>query len=147
MFEKFTDEKGDFKANLREDVKGLLSLYEASYFGFKGEDIIDKAKSFSRGHLKNLVQGELSPNMARKVNHALDMPLHWKLPRLEAIWYVNTYEQEQNMNSSLLKLAKLDYNIVQSVHQKEVGKLARYKLKFYVLCVKFHVTKSLLLAR
>lgn len=126
MFQKFTDETGNFKATLREDVKGLLSLYEASYFGFQGEDIIDKAKAFSTEHLKNSLQGELPPNMARKVNHALDMPLHWKLPRVEAIWYIDTYEQEPNMILSLLKLAKLDYNIVQSVHQKEVSKLARY---------------------
>ncbi|WOG95360.1 hypothetical protein DCAR_0414675 [Daucus carota subsp. sativus] len=64
--------------------------------------------------------------MARKVSHALDMPLHWKLPRVEAIWYIDTYEQEQNMIPSLLKLAKLQYNIVQSVHQKEVSKLASW---------------------
>ena len=126
MFQKFTDETGHFKDTLREDLKGLLSLYEASFFGFQWEDIIDKAKAFSALHLKNTVQGELSPNMARKVSHALDMPLHWKLPRVEAIWYINTYEQEQNMIPSLLKLAKLQYNIVQSVHQKEVSKLARY---------------------
>lgn len=133
MFQKFTDETGNFKANLRENVKGLLSLYEASYFGFQGEDLIDKAKAFSKEHLKNSVQGELSPNMARKVNHVLDMPLHWKLPRVEAIWYIDTYEQQPNMILSLLKLAKLDYNIVQSVHQKEVSKLARYfNLYFYI---------------
>ncbi|KAL8091731.1 beta-bisabolene synthase-like [Apium graveolens] len=126
VFQKFIDETGHLKANLREDVKGLLSLYEASYFGFQGEDIIDKGKAFSKEHLKNSVQGESSPNMARKVNHALDMPLHWKLPRVEAIWYIDTYEQEPNMVPSLLKLAKLDYNIVQSVHQKEVSKLASW---------------------
>nr|AUG98171.1 terpene synthase [Trachyspermum ammi] len=126
VFQRFTDETGNFKDNLREDVKGLLSLYEASYFGFQGEDIIDKAKAFSLEHLKTSVQGELSPNMARKVNHALDMPLHWKLPRVEAIWYIETYEREQNRIPSLLKLAKLDYNIVQSVHQKEVSKLASW---------------------
>lgn len=133
MFQKFTDDTGNFKANLRENVNGLLSLYEASYFGFQGEDLIDKAKAFSKEHLKNSVQGKLSHNMARKVNHALDMPLRWKLPRVEAIWYIDTYEQEPNMILSLLKLAKLDYNIVQSVHQKEVSKLARYfNLYFYI---------------
>lgn len=127
VFRRFTDEAGNLKKNLCEDVKGLLSLYEASFFGFKGEDIIDKAKDFSTTHLKNAVKGDLiSPDMARKVNHALDMPLHWKLARVEAKWYIDTYEQEQNMIPNLIKLAKLDYNIVQSVYQKEVSKLASW---------------------
>ncbi|KAL8131259.1 hypothetical protein AgCh_007254 [Apium graveolens] len=127
VFQRFTDEAGNFKTNLCEDVKGLLSLYEASFFGFKGEDILDKAKAFSTTHLKNAVKGDLiSPDMARKVNHALDMPLHWKLTRVEARWYIDTYEQEQNMIPSLIRLAKLDYNIVQSVYQKEVSKLASW---------------------
>ncbi|KAL1815788.1 hypothetical protein ACET3Z_018362 [Daucus carota] len=126
VFQKFTDETGKFKANLGEDVKGLCSLYEASFYGFQGEDIMDQAKAFASEHLKNLLQGNLSPIMARKVHHALDMPLHWKLPRVEAVWYIHTYEQEQNKIPNLLKLAKLDYNIVQSVHQKEVSKLASW---------------------
>ena len=54
------------------------------------------------------------------------MPLRWTLPRVEARWYINVYEKEQNMNPNLLKFAKLDYNVIQSVQQKEVGKLARY---------------------
>ncbi|KAK1405401.1 Santalene synthase [Heracleum sosnowskyi] len=127
VFQRFTDEAGNFKKTLCEDVKGLLSLYEASFLGFEGEDIIDKAKAFSTTHLKNAVKGEIiSPNMARKVNHALDMPLHWRLARVEARWYIDTYEQEQNMIPNLVKLAKLDYNFVQSVYQKEVSKLASW---------------------
>lgn len=125
VFERFRDEMGNFKTCLCEDVKGLLSLYEASFFGFHGEDIIDQAKAFTTTHLKNM-KGNLSPTMVRKVHHALDMPLHWKVPKLEARWFIDTYEQEPNMNPNLLKLAKLDYNIVQSIYQKEVSKLARY---------------------
>ncbi|KAK1396209.1 hypothetical protein POM88_006072 [Heracleum sosnowskyi] len=55
VFRRFKDDTGNFKANLCEDVKGLLSLYEASFFGFQGEDIIDEAKAFSATHLKNSV--------------------------------------------------------------------------------------------
>ncbi|PKH69509.1 hypothetical protein CRG98_050124 [Punica granatum] len=39
VFRKFIDETGNFRATLTDDVKGLLSLYEASFHGFKGEDI------------------------------------------------------------------------------------------------------------
>lgn len=138
---RFKDDTGNFKANLCEDVKGLLSLYEASFFGFQGEDIIDEAKAFSTAHLHNALKGNISPKMAEKVKHALDMPLHWKLPRVEARWYIDVYEKEQNMNPNLLKFAKLDYNIIQSANQKEVSKLARYSnFMFYKTCI--HPKKS-----
>ncbi|KAL8148567.1 hypothetical protein AgCh_005799 [Apium graveolens] len=142
VFQRFKEKNGGFKENLCEDVKGLLSLYEASFFGFEGEDIIDEAKAFSRSHLENAMEGgEICPDMARKVRHALDMPFHWKLERVEAKWYVETYAQEQNMDQNLLKLAKLDHNIVQSVHQKEVSKLARYKFILW-FCKTFHAARS-----
>ncbi|KAA8524537.1 hypothetical protein F0562_010960 [Nyssa sinensis] len=125
VFARFKDETGNFRTQLCEDVKGLLSLYEASFFGLEGETIIDEAKAFTTTNLKSM-EGEISPSLARKVGHALDMPLHWRLTRVEARWFIETYEQEQDMNPTLLQLAKLDYNIMQSVHRKEVSKLARW---------------------
>ncbi|CAK9161376.1 unnamed protein product [Ilex paraguariensis] len=126
VFERFLwDKTGGFKTSFCEDVKGLLSLYEASFFGFEGETIMDEAKTFTTTHLKD-IKGDIPPSLARKVGHALDMPLHWRLERVEARWFIDTYEQEQNMNPILLRLAKLDYNIVQSVYQKEARKLASW---------------------
>lgn len=124
VLERFKEESGSFKASLSKDAKGLLSLYEASFLGFEGEDMIDDAKTFSTTHLMDIKE-TLSPIMLEKVNHALDMPLHWKLSRVEARWFIDSYEQEPNMIPNLLKLAKLDYNIAQSVYQKEVAELAR----------------------
>ncbi|CAK9149259.1 unnamed protein product [Ilex paraguariensis] len=125
VFERFIDETNNFKPSLCENVEGLLSLYEASFLGLEGENIIDLAKAFTTRHLKDII-GDISPSLARKVGHALDMPVHWRLTRLEARWFIDAYEQEQNMNPSLLQLAKLDYNMVQSVHQQEVRKLASW---------------------
>ncbi|KAA8545015.1 hypothetical protein F0562_019768 [Nyssa sinensis] len=45
VFARFKDEMGNFRTQLCEDVKGLLSLYEASFFGLEGETIIDEAKA------------------------------------------------------------------------------------------------------
>ncbi|CAK9187064.1 unnamed protein product [Ilex paraguariensis] len=125
VFERFRDETSNFKRNLFEDVEGLLNLYEASFFGLEGEDIIDQAKAFTTTHLKGIIR-DIPPSMSRKVVHALDMPLHWRLTRVEARWFIDAYEQEQNMNPPLLLLAKLEYNIVQAIHQKEVSKLASW---------------------
>ncbi|KDP25964.1 hypothetical protein JCGZ_22993 [Jatropha curcas] len=45
---------------------------------------------------------------------------------MEARWFIDAFEQKQHMNPTLLQLAKLDFNMVQSIYQKEVGKLARW---------------------
>ncbi|KDP32236.1 hypothetical protein JCGZ_13843 [Jatropha curcas] len=118
IFERFKDEKGEFKASLCEDVKGMLSMYEASFFGFEGENTKDEAKLFSTKRLVAL-KTSASGSFSRKIEHALDMPIHWRLNRMEARWFIDTYEQEQHVNPTLLQLAKLDFNMVQSIHQKE----------------------------
>ncbi|KAK6934150.1 Terpene synthase, metal-binding domain, partial [Dillenia turbinata] len=125
VFRRFMDDKGGFKASLSVDVKGLVNLYEASFFGYEGENIIDEAKAFATSYLKDS-KGELSPSMARKVSHALELPLHWRLQGLEARWFIDTYEHEPNMDPNLLRFAKLDYNVVQSIHQQELRELARW---------------------
>ncbi|XP_048127803.1 beta-bisabolene synthase-like [Rhodamnia argentea] len=126
VFERFmTEDASSFKESLREDVEGLLSLYEASFYGFKGEAIMDEAKTFSSTCLENLKE---SHTWAKKVNHALDMPVHWRPNRLEARWFMDMYEEVQcdRWNPVLLDLAKLDFNVVQSIYRDEVSKLARW---------------------
>ncbi|KAL3754533.1 hypothetical protein ACJRO7_001729 [Eucalyptus globulus] len=126
IFERFiTEDVSNFKESLREDVQGLLSLYEASFCGFKGEAIIDEAKIFSSTCLENLKGYHI---WAKKIDHALDMPVHWRPNRLEARWFMDMYEEDQcdRSNPILLDLAKLDFNIVQSVYRDEVSKLARW---------------------
>nr|6A2A_A Chain A, Sesquisabinene B synthase 2 [Santalum album]6A2A_B Chain B, Sesquisabinene B synthase 2 [Santalum album]6A2C_A Chain A, Sesquisabinene B synthase 2 [Santalum album]6A2C_B Chain B, Sesquisabinene B synthase 2 [Santalum album]6A2D_A Chain A, Sesquisabinene B synthase 2 [Santalum album]6A2D_B Chain B, Sesquisabinene B synthase 2 [Santalum album]AIV42940.1 sesquisabinene B synthase 2 [Santalum album] len=125
VFERFKDTDG-FKNQLCEDVKGLLSLYEASFLGWEGEDILDEARTFATSKLKS-IEGKIpSPSLAKKVSHALDLPLHWRTIRYEARWFIDTYEEEEDVNLTLLRYAKLDFNIVQSFHQKEIGRLSRW---------------------
>ncbi|KAK6919414.1 Terpene synthase, metal-binding domain [Dillenia turbinata] len=128
IFDRFKDENSHFKADLCNDVEGMLSLYEASFFGLGDENTIDDAKVFATKHLKGLNEAKLDSRMARKVNHALDMPLHWRLNRVEARWFIDTYREEKNKNRLLLELATMDFNKVQSIHQKEVSKLARWDI-------------------
>ncbi|PIA43237.1 hypothetical protein AQUCO_02000578v1, partial [Aquilegia coerulea] len=125
VFDKFKDENGSFKTCLAEDVKGMLSLYEASYLGLEGEDLMDEAKIFTTKHLKNLKRNT-SPLLAEKVEHALELPLHWRTTRLEARWYIDIYENEDSKIPVVLDLAKLDFNIVQAIYQAEVVKLTRW---------------------
>ncbi|KAH7675716.1 (+)-alpha-terpineol synthase protein, partial [Dioscorea alata] len=123
VFSHFKDEKGSFRASLLEkDLQGMLSLYEASFLGFDGEETLEEARYFTSKHLVNLIPC-MHPHLKDKVEHSLELPLHWRTPRLEARWYIDQYETSSKMNPSLLTLAKLDFNLVQSTHQMELKKM------------------------
>ncbi|KAI4356261.1 hypothetical protein L6164_000295 [Bauhinia variegata] len=127
IFERFRDDKDDFKTCLTKDVKGMLSLYEASFLGFEGERIMDEAKSFTRMHLKQQVKENLLNKIQlEEVSHSLELPIHQRIPRLEARWYIEAYSKRDNINPVLLEAAKLDFNMVQSVLQRDVQEMSRW---------------------
>ena len=123
VFEKYRDEKG-FKKCLARDVRGLLSLYEASHFAIDGEEILDEANKFSAMHLK-LLEKQVDPHVAEQVRHSLEIPLRWRMPRLEAKYFIDVYDRQECRNPVLLKMAKLDFNIVQSIHREEMRELSK----------------------
>ncbi|XVF61827.1 hypothetical protein PTKIN_Ptkin08bG0162100 [Pterospermum kingtungense] len=127
VFSSFMDDKGNFKAGLCEDYKGLLNLYEASYLSLEGEVILDKARNFAAEQLQeHLKQKKLDEYFSMLVYHALELPLHWRMLRLEARWFVDVYERREDRNPILLELAKLDFNIVQAMHQDDLRYASRW---------------------
>lgn len=98
----------------------MLSLYEASHLSYQGETILDEARAFTSTHLMDIKEN-VDPILHKKVEHALEIPLHWRLEKLEARWYTDIYMREDGMNSTLLELAKLDFNIMQATHQKNLS--------------------------
>ncbi|KAG7987944.1 hypothetical protein I3843_03G159800 [Carya illinoinensis] len=125
LFNSFTDEKGNFKECLRRDVKGMLSLYEASYLGFEGENLLDEAREFARMGLEDL-KSHVSKSVAEQIQHALEVPLHHRMQRLEARWYIEAYSKREDANPVVVELAKLDFNVVQSVLQGELQEMSRW---------------------
>ncbi|XP_077233475.1 alpha-terpineol synthase, chloroplastic-like [Tasmannia lanceolata] len=128
VFNVFKDDKGDFKASLCEDTKGMLSLYEASNLAFEGEIVMDKARTFTTMHLMDALKGKsIEQKLERQVEHALKLPFHWRLPRLEARWYIEEiYLREEDMNPLLFEMAKLDYNMVQAIYQTNVKAVSKW---------------------
>lgn len=124
-FKKFKNEQGNFKETLVGDVEGMLSLYEATHMRIHGEDILDEALSFTSSHLE-MMTTQLSPFLATKINHSLKRPLFKNLPRLLARHYISTYEEDPSHDATLLLLAKLDFNLLQKQHQKEVGDISKW---------------------
>ncbi|PIA58445.1 hypothetical protein AQUCO_00500401v1 [Aquilegia coerulea] len=117
---------GNLRLGLCEEVKEMLSLYEASHLGLRGENILHEAKYRTVKHLKLLINENKDSSLAEEVNHALELPLHWRMPRLEAKYYIHAYQREEKMNPILFELAMLDFNMLQSTYQHELRNLSSW---------------------
>ncbi|CAL9233604.1 unnamed protein product [Arabidopsis halleri] len=114
VFRRFKGKDGKFEECLREDVKGLLSLYEATQLGTSTEDILDEAMSFASSHLECLLAGGTCPtHISRLIRNALYMPQHHNCEILFASEYIWFYEQEDVHNKVLLEFAKLNFKFLQ----------------------------------
>ena len=104
MFDKFRDgTTGQFSQSLSNDVRGLLSLYNAAHMATPFEDILDQAIVFTRQHLE-AAKAKLRPPMSEQVKRALDIPLPRFLPRLEAVYYISEYKHEEGHDTDMLEL-------------------------------------------
>ncbi|KAK4539090.1 hypothetical protein RGQ29_031979 [Quercus rubra] len=125
IFNKFEDNMGNFKESLTNDVKGMLSFYEATHMRVHGEDILDEALKFTTTHLESMAIN-FSPPLATQVSHALNRPIQKCLPRVEARQYFSIYQENASHNEVLLNFAKLDFNMLQKQHQKELSHISRW---------------------
>ncbi|KAF3453549.1 hypothetical protein FNV43_RR03989 [Rhamnella rubrinervis] len=123
-FNKFKDREGNnkFKETLKNDVVGMLSLYEAAQLRIRGEEILDGALAFTTTHLGSMVSN-ISSELAENVIWALKQPIRKNLPRLETRHYISLYPSQESHNHTLLKLAELDFNVLQALHQKEASNI------------------------
>ncbi|OMO52803.1 hypothetical protein COLO4_36963 [Corchorus olitorius] len=131
MFKQFMERDGKFMDSLREDVCGLLSLYEASYLGFPEEDVLEEAYNFSSESLLSMVMkvDEINSEIVKMIQESLDFPQHWRFPWTESRYFIHIYQRDETMHSVLLEFAKLNYNILQSVYLNEVQQLVGWDLK------------------
>ncbi|KAF5477559.1 hypothetical protein F2P56_004185 [Juglans regia] len=125
VFKQFKDEKDNFKESLSTNIPGILALYEATHLRAHGEDILDEALAFTTSQLKSAAS-HLSNPLAAKVNHALKQPLHKGIPRLEARHFISVYQDDTSHKKAFLKLAILDFNLVQSLHKQELSEITRW---------------------
>lgn len=107
---------------LSTDVQGLLSFFEASHLRLHGEDVLDEALVFTTTHLTTLASSLRSP-LSEQISHALKRPLYKCAPRLVAKYQISVYESDTSHHKALLKLAKLDFNLLQVLHKKELSDL------------------------
>nr|KYP35453.1 (+)-delta-cadinene synthase isozyme A [Cajanus cajan] len=103
----------------------MLNLFEAAQLRVHGEDILDEALDFTHTHLKSMTN-QLSSSFAAQISHCLRKPLHKGVSRLEARRYISFYEEDPSHCKVLLTFAKLDFNMLQELHQKEVASITKW---------------------
>lgn len=106
----------------------MLELYEASYMSVEGENVLDKALLFTRSRLEGIEKDNVlsNPTLSTQIHEALKEPLRKRLPSLQALHYIPFYEQLDSCNEHLLKLAKLGFNMLQSLQKKELSQVCMY---------------------
>lgn len=108
----------------KKDVKGLISLYEASYLAFEGEFLLENAQKLAKTHLIEL-KTNTDPVTSELITQTLGLPLQRKIERLEARCYIESYSKRYDANYLLLELSQLDFNRVQSIYQKDAKDMTR----------------------
>ncbi|PKA49207.1 Myrcene synthase, chloroplastic [Apostasia shenzhenica] len=132
-----------FKANIEQDIKGLLSVYEASHLAFEGDDELDEAGEFAAEKLRELRKNSsLDPKLGEQIDYALEIPLHWRVPRFHARWFIDFHSNQKKIDSNLLELAKLDYNRIQSLYKNELKELSRWWKDLGLVCEKLGFARN-----
>ncbi|XP_062193130.1 beta-sesquiphellandrene synthase-like isoform X2 [Phragmites australis] len=119
VFLNFKDKEGNFVA---DDIKSLLSLYNAAYLRTHGEEVLDEAIIFTRGQLKAALDS-LESTLADEISLALQTPLFRRVRILETRNYIPIYEREAARNEAILEFAKFNFNLLQLLYCEELKQI------------------------
>uniref|UniRef100_A0A803NDI8 Uncharacterized protein n=1 Tax=Chenopodium quinoa TaxID=63459 RepID=A0A803NDI8_CHEQI len=131
ILNRFKNKDGKFSKELDRDMKGRMSLFEASQLSTPGDHIVDDAIEFCESLLKsNLMNGSGQSDEARVIRTTLHNPYHKSLPRLLRQNEVNNFEiSMKNLHDccgitdwikEVQYLAMIDVNESQIIHREEI---------------------------
>nr|QYM90043.1 terpene synthase [Phalaenopsis bellina] len=133
LVQSYKDENGSYRPSVLHDTKGILSLYEASFLAMDGEDELDELKEFALKQLRHLMRSNSStnPKLSEYIAKALELPLHHRLPKLQAPIFIRLARdiEEVNPDPIVLELAQLDFNMTQSIYIKELKEITSWWTK------------------
>ncbi|XP_025885205.1 alpha-farnesene synthase isoform X3 [Solanum lycopersicum] len=107
----------DGKGKLPLDMKTSLELFEGSHLSIDGENLLNDIRLFSTKNLKNL---------SLDVDRLTSNPLAWRVRWYDVRKHIITAQNCNDTNPMLLKLAKLNFNIIQATHQKDLKDVIRW---------------------
>lgn len=112
-----------------DDIKSIITLYEASYLSTKSDTKLrELIRPYALEQIRKFVDCDHDDDDTYNTEmaiHALEMPYHWRMRRLETRWYIDAYEKKRDMNFVLIDFAKIDFNIVQTSHQEDLKYVSR----------------------
>ncbi|KAM1959642.1 hypothetical protein FF1_005091 [Malus domestica] len=115
-----------FKNNKEVDISGLVGLYEASHLSFPGEESLDEAGRRSHQLLTDWMKNNLDDHQASSFAYSLEHPYHKSLTRFMAKNYLNNFEGKEKWVNVLRELAKLEFNMVESLIRNEVQQVSKW---------------------
>ncbi|CAK8535221.1 unnamed protein product [Lathyrus sativus] len=105
----------------------MWSLYEVAHLKITREDILDEALDFTQARMNSkITTNQLSTFLRAQVTQCLKKPPHKGIPRLETRCYISSYEQDHSRSKVILNFAKLDFNMLQKMHQKELASITKW---------------------
>ncbi|KAK9735287.1 hypothetical protein RND81_04G196400 [Saponaria officinalis] len=129
VFNKFNDNEGKFNKAMKDDIEGIVSLYEATYLRLHGEIILEEAHAFTKPILESQATHDqliIKPYLRKLVTHAIHRPLRKSLPRVATWDYISIYQLNDMHDVILLKFAKIDFNLLQIKHVKELCTISKW---------------------
>ncbi|XP_031127000.1 (3S,6E)-nerolidol synthase 1-like [Ipomoea triloba] len=140
VFNSFKGENMKFKNALSEDIRGLMSLHEASHLCIEDdEDILDEAFLFSTNFLTARLP-HLDDSHASMVQNTLHYPHHKSLPRFMTNHYLKNHDLKTDWEKLLANLAIMDHNVMQRKYHEEI-------LQVFEWCKGLGLSEELKLAR
>ncbi|KAK4439287.1 Tricyclene synthase Oc15, chloroplastic [Sesamum alatum] len=125
VFNNFKGEDGRYSRNLRQDIIGLVELYEAAQLSFQGEDILDEAASFSSQLLRECL-ADVDDDLSRMITGKLKYPYHKTIARLTRKDFLQDFEAIKGWRKTLKELALMDLRKGQSVYQGELAQVSTW---------------------
>ncbi|XP_042380211.1 probable terpene synthase 9 [Zingiber officinale] len=84
---------------------------------------------FATEQLKGFMEEGSVPEaggLREQVAHALQIPLNWRLERVQHRWFIEACSGDDTVNPLFLEFAKLDLNLVQDMYKSELRDLSRW---------------------
>ncbi|GFP79092.1 tricyclene synthase oc15 chloroplastic, partial [Phtheirospermum japonicum] len=129
VFNNFKGEDGKFKGELKQDIKGLLELYEATQVSFEGENILDEAEEFSKQQVYERLEANLDDHeWSNIVRMRLRHPVQKSITRVTGRKnFLNHDLRGINGCGKLLgELSNMDLLVGRSIYKDELLQVSKW---------------------
>lgn len=136
-FEHFKGQNGQFVCSSIQtagEIRSVLNLFRASLLAFPGEKVMEEAETFAVRYLKEMLQKIQPSSLSQEIEYVLQFGWQSTVPRWEARSYIEIHEQDTDSpwtiyempREKLMELAKLEFNILNSLQHIELQRLSRW---------------------